>query len=114
MVLALWRQFDIDGKMLECVEVFKYFIRMLNMHDKDGPAMRAQLCKSHAIWNQIARVLDGENASPRVCRKFFKSIIQSILLYCSETWNIIPSLLARLEGFQLLCMYRIAKDNKPK
>ncbi len=110
----LRRQFYIDGKMLECVKVFKYLGRMVNIHDEDRPAVRAQLRKARACWNWIARILDGENASPRVCRKFFKSIVQSVLLYCSETWNLTPCLLRRLEGFQLRCAYQMAKANNPK
>ncbi len=108
------RQFDIDGDILECVEVFKYLGRMLSMPDEDRPAVQEQLHKARASWNRIARVIYGKNASPHVCGKFFKSIVQSILLYCSETWNLIPSLLARLGEFQLCCAYQMEKANKPK
>ncbi len=114
MALALRHQFDIESNVLECVEDFKNLVRMLSMHNNDGPVVRAQMGKAWSSWNRIVRVLNGENASPCVCSKFFKSILQSVLLYCRETWNIVPALLARLEGLQLRCAYEIKKANWPK
>ncbi len=40
-------------------------------------------------------------AEPRVAAKFYKAVVQSLLLYGSETWNLTETVLARLEGFLL-------------
>ncbi len=87
--------------MLECVKIFRYLGRVLSMYNDDAHAVRAQLIKARSCWNRVGKVPRGENALPRVCGKFWKSIVQSILLYCSKTWVISPALLKRLEGLQI-------------
>ncbi len=84
------------------------------MYDDNVHTVHAQINKAHSCWNQLAMILNGENASRRVCGKFLKAVVQSVLLYCSETWALTPTLLARLEGFQLRCAYRMAKRHKPR
>ncbi len=59
-------------------------------------------------------MLRWENAPPRVSAKFYKAIVQSVLLYGSETWVLSPAALARLEGFHLRAAYRMAKKHVPR
>jgi hypothetical protein len=58
-------------------------------------------------------VLRGENAAPRVAAKFYKAVVQSVLLYGSEPWNLTETMLARLEGFHIRAAYRMARKHKP-
>jgi hypothetical protein len=46
-------------------------------------------------------VLSYENLTPRVAAKFYKAVVQAVLLYGSETWNLTKAVLARLEGFHV-------------
>ena len=55
-----------------------------------------------------------ENAPPRVSAKFYKAIVQSVLLYGSETWVLSPAALARLEGFHIRAAYRMAQTHVPQ
>jgi hypothetical protein len=59
-------------------------------------------------------VLRGENAAPRVDAMFYKAVVQSVLLYGSETWNLTKTVLARLEGFHIRAAYRMARVHKPR
>ena len=43
-----------------------------------------------------------------------EAVVQSVLLFGSETWTLTPRLLAALEGFQLRAAYRMAKRHKPR
>jgi hypothetical protein len=54
------------------------------------------------------------NAPPRVSAKFYKAIVQSVLLYGSETWVLSPAAMARLEGFHIRAAYRMAKEHVPR
>ncbi len=45
---------------------------------------------------------------------FYWAVVQSVLLYGSESWVINPALLARLEGFHIRAAWRMAVDNRPK
>jgi hypothetical protein len=43
----------------------------------------------------------AENTPPEVSAKFYKAIVQSVLLYDSKTWNLMTTALAQLEGFHI-------------
>jgi len=112
--LALRQQFTVHGDVLERVEVFRYLGRLLSQDDDDIQAVRSQLCKARGTWARIGQVLRRENAPPRVSAKFYKAIVQSVLLYGSETWVLSSAVLARLEGFHLRAAYRMAKKHVPR
>ena len=112
--LALRQQFSIHGDVLERVEVFKYLGRLLAQDDDNIQAIRAQLRKARATWARVGQVLRSENASPRVAAKFYKAVVQAVLLYGSETWVLSTTALARLEGFHIRAAYRMAKVNRPR
>ena len=99
---------------MERVEVFRYLGRLLSQDEDDIQAVRSQLCKACRTWAQVGQVLRRENAPPRVSAKFYKAIVQSVLLYGSETWVLSPAALARLEGFHIRAAYRMAKEHVPR
>jgi hypothetical protein len=84
--LALRQQFTVHGDMLERVEVFWYLGRLFLQDVDDIQAMRSQIHKEHGMWARVRPVLLKENAPPRVSAKFYKAIVQSVLLYGSKTW----------------------------
>jgi hypothetical protein len=112
--LALHQQFTVHGDVLERVEVLRYLGRQLSQDDDDTQAVRSQLRKARGTWARIGQVLHKENAPPRVSAKFYKAIVQSVLLYGSEMWILSPAALARLEGFHICAMYRMAKEHVPR
>jgi hypothetical protein len=59
-------------------------------------------------------VLTADNTSPKLSTKFYRAVMQSVLLYGSKTWNLSTTALAQLEGFQIRAAYRMAKKHKPK
>jgi hypothetical protein len=111
--LALRQQFTVHGDVLEWVEVFRYLGCLLLQDDDDIQAVRSQLCKARRTWARVGQVLRKENTPPRVSTKFYKAIVQSGLLYGSETWVLSPAVMARLEGFHICVAYRMAKEHTP-
>jgi hypothetical protein len=96
---ALQQTFTAYGAELERVEVFKYLGRLLAYDNNDARAVRGNLKKGRGIWARLSRTIRAENASPRACGIFYKATVQSILLFGSETWNLLPQSLKCLEGF---------------
>ncbi len=66
------------------------------------------------LYARVGQVLRRENVEPRVAAKFFKAVVQAVLLYGSETWNLSKAALARLEGFNIRAAYKMAKTHRPK
>ena len=114
LALALRFTFTVHGDVLEGVEVFKYLGRLLAQDDDDVQAVRQQIRKARGTWARVGQVLQGENAAPRIAAKFYKAVVQSVLLYGSETWNLTETVLARLEGFHIRAAYRMARVHKPR
>ena len=76
--------------------------------------MRSQIKKAWEIWARVGQVLQAENTPPKVSAKFYKAVVQSVLLYGSETWNLTKTAMARLDGFHIRAAYRMAKTHKPR
>ncbi len=112
--LALRQLFSVHGVALERVEVFKYLGRLLAQDDGDTQAIRAQLRKARSTWARVGQVLWAENVPPRVAAKFYKGVVQVVLLYGSETWVLNAAALASLERFHIRAAYRMAMRHKPR
>ncbi len=66
------------------------------------------------MWARMSQVLRAENTTPRVAAKFYKAVVQSVLLYRSKTWNLSRAVLAQLEGFHVRAAYKMARKYKPR
>jgi hypothetical protein len=99
--LALQHQFTVQGDALEKVEVFKYLGKMMAQDNKDAQAVRHQLRKAWGTWARVGQVLRSKNTTPREAAKFYKAVVQAVLLYRSKTWNLTKAVLAGLEGFHV-------------
>jgi len=114
LALALRQQFSVNGEALERVEVFKYLERLLAQDDDNIQAIRTQLRKARGTWAHVGQVLRAENVPPRVAAKFYKAVVQVVLLYDSKTWVLSTAALASLEGFHIRAAYRMAVRHKPR
>ena len=112
--LALRQLFYVEGEVLEKVESFKYLGRILAQDNDDIRAVRSQIKKARAIWARVGQVLQAENTPPKVSAMFYKAVVQSVLLYGSESWNLTKTAMARLEGFHIRAAYRMAKRHTPR
>jgi hypothetical protein len=112
--LALCCQFMVHGDALDKVKVFKYLSRMMAQDNKDVQAVRHQLRKAQRTWACIRQVLRSKSITPWVAAKFYKAVVQAVLLYDSETWNLTKAVLGQLEGFHIRATYCMAQVHWPK
>jgi hypothetical protein len=54
-------------------------------------------------WGMICRILSSEDASPKVMGTFYKTIVQSVLLYGSESWVLTKPMIKKLASFHRRC-----------
>ncbi len=99
--LALRKLFHVEGEVLEKVDLIRYLGWILAQDDDDVRAVRQQIKKARAIWARVGQVLTAENMPPKFRAKFYKAVVQSVLLYGSKTWNLMATALAQLEGFHM-------------
>jgi hypothetical protein len=89
------------------VSEFKYLGRILEETDDDEHAANRQLTRARARWGRIAKILMIDGASLRVMGYFYKAIIQTVLLYGSESWTLVTGRMigSRLRRFH----HRVAR-----
>ena len=68
--------------------------------DDDCPAVVGYLRKAQMKWDRLSRILGREGEKTQVSRIFFKSVVQAVLLFGSETWVMTPRMGRTLGGFQ--------------
>jgi hypothetical protein len=98
-IRAFRRTFQIRDQPIETVTTFKYLGRILTSRDNDWEAAYRNLKKAKQRWATISRILARESASPRISALFYKAVIQTVLLYGSETWVISGEILQLLTSF---------------
>ena len=62
-------------------------------------------CQPSSLWREYA---------PWIAAKFYKAVVQAVLLYGSKTWNLTKSALTRLERFHVCAAYKMARKHRPK
>jgi hypothetical protein len=89
----------VEGAPLDYDRYFVYLGRLLSSDDDDWPAVLRNMAKARQRWAYISRILRREGATPRISAMFYKAVVQTVLLFGSESWVLTPSMLGKLEGF---------------
>ena len=50
------------------------------------------------LWGQLVKILRREGEEPFVLEKFYRAVIQVVLLFGAETWFLSAPMAQRLEG----------------
>jgi hypothetical protein len=102
-------EFHIGTTQIEMVDNFLYLGRPTLANDSDMGAMRYNLHKARKKWQMLSRLLVREGAKPRVMGLFYKAVVQSVLLYGSETWVITKTRYRLLNAFHVTAARRISR-----
>jgi hypothetical protein len=84
---ALTKLFYIEGELSEKVDSFRYLGRILAQDNNSVWAVRSQIKKARGIWTRVGQVVQADNTPWKVSAKFYKAVVQSILLYGSKVYK---------------------------
>jgi hypothetical protein len=104
-------KFLVFGQEIETVEQFRYLGRIVTCNDDDRPAMRKNLQKAQGVWSRLARLLSRTGANTRVMARIYRAVVQSILLYGSESWVLPEDQYDILERFHKRCLRHITNKH---
>jgi hypothetical protein len=106
--------FNVNGVPIETVKEFKYLGRILSDDDSDEPCVDRNLRRARKSWGRISRILSSDGASPKVMASFYKTIVQSVLLYGAESRVLSKTMKSKLKGFHRRCArYITGKHIRP-
>lgn len=104
-------KFTICGEIMEQVKEFRYLGRVVSENDNDDKAIIQNLQKTKSTWGVLHRLLRKESKrNIKVIVGIYQCIIQTRLLYGSETWVISRQLLKMMETFHKRCLRCLAGD----
>jgi hypothetical protein len=72
---------------IQNVDTFKYLGRYISATSTDTVAINYNLRKARKTWGRISIILKREGATKKTMGNFYKAVVQSVLLYASETWQ---------------------------
>ena len=103
--------FTVFGEPIQNVHKFKYLGRLVTDTDDDKEAVMHNLEKANNAWRHLRRIISHEKKrNLRAAVSIYRSIVESILLYGSETWILKGNLLHRLEIFHRSCARALTED----
>ena len=101
-------EFRVDNALIGNVFSVKYLGRWISEDDSDDLAISMNIKKARNRWSQIYRLLSRDRARPKTMACFYRAVLESVLLYSSETWTLSKRQLLRLERFHRRCSRCIA------
>jgi exonuclease III len=102
--------FTVGDSELEAVDSFRYLGRPLVADSSDWLAVTYNIKKARCRWAQVSRVLTKQQINPRIAGFFYKAVVQSVLLYGSETWSLYRQSINALEGFHNQVARKISRQ----
>jgi hypothetical protein len=111
---AKYVNFHVDNQPVSKVKQFKYLGRIITDDDDNLPAVEQQIGKARTTWGQIGKIIQKKtNANTKVLATFYKTKIQSILLYQSKSWTVNKFISNKLNSFHHCCaQYKTGKHIK--
>lgn len=102
--MAQETRFTVFNEEIEVVKEFKYLGRIVTDTDEDKATVLHNLNKAARTWGYLNRLLTKEKErSIKVVTSVYRTIIQALLLYGSETWVLSQKTLHKLEVFHRRC-----------
>ena len=103
--------FNIRGEEIELVSSFEYLGRQLTETDDDVTAIHTNIAKARTQWGKVVRILARQTSNRKTMGKFFETVVESVLLYGSETWVLSNQMMALLDSFHHRCARFIPQEH---
>ena len=98
----------VNSEPLEPATAFPYLGRTVAYNNSNWAALYHNLWKARRRWGVVGKVVTKTGATVRAQGILYKSIIQSVLLYGSNRWVVMGSMLKLLEVFHHWPVSRIS------
>jgi hypothetical protein len=107
--LAKETVFTVNNVAVENVKEFKYLGRIVTHEDDDMKAVDHNIKRASVAWARLQKLLcKGKMKNPRSATSIYKTVIQAVLLYGSETWKMSQAIIIKLNNFHRRCARHIA------
>ena len=77
---------------------FNYLGQLLYQLDDNFPAVLKNIRKARKVWGRLGKLLRCEGADIIVSEKFYRAVVQAVLLVGAETWFMTVAMSQKLKG----------------
>ena len=97
---------------IEVVDVFKYLGQPLDYSYDDWPEFLRNTRKTRQVWSHLGKLLQRDEADPFVLVKFYRKVVQVLLLFEAETWSLLAAMSNNLRSYMWVsyCMWRVRRQ----
>ena len=89
---------DDRADCFEEVGVFKYIGQVLNRTENDCLAVLCNIWAPRKVLGRLWKLLTQESADTITWEKFYRAVVQTVLLFGDETWVLLVVMLNKLKG----------------
>ena len=93
---------------LSQITFFKYLGRVLAEEDNDCPEVVRNLSRARQKYVRLNRLLIREGADDRTSGQIYLAVVQSVLLYNSDTWVLTRRMQRVIGGFHHRVAHRMS------
>ena len=90
---------------------FSYLGRILHWLDDDWPAVLRKILKVRQVWWSLGKLLRQEGAEPFVSEKFYRTVVQAVLLFGADTWVPTSEMSQNIEGAYVGFLKKLTGEN---
>jgi len=92
-----------NGQQLEEVDAFKYLGATLTKDGRSTTEIKVRLSMATSSMTKLTTIWKSKEISLPIKLKLYKALIQTILLYVSETWTLTAETSKRIQSFETKC-----------
>ena len=87
-----------EAERIEGIGRFNYLGRLLGRSDDDWPEVLHNISKARQVWGRLGNILQREGAEPTVSGKFYHAVVQAVILFGADTWELTDTMIQSIEG----------------
>ena len=96
-----------EAERIEGVVRLKNIGRLMERSDNDYPEVLQNIRKARQVWGRLGKILWREGADPIVLEKFYRAVVQAVLLFGADTWVLMDTMSQRLEGVHVSLLRQV-------
>ena len=66
--------------------------------DEEWPEVLRNIWRARQVWGRLGKFLRREGVYSIILAKFYRAVVQVVLLFGSETWVLTTAMIQKLEG----------------
>ena len=71
--------------------------------------MLRNIRRKRQVWGRLGKFLRQEGVDPILSEKFYRAVVQAVLLFGAETWVLLAAILKNIEGVHVSFLRQVTR-----